>query len=140
MKKLMLLVLALGLSMSVFAQESIKTSFQTTHMESASMNWSDTKEEWLFDGNDDLGPYDAFWVFKLNQGGCGGYIVSGDKIIYSVYDWEYTDNGVMVNFYSHALKEEGTVIIVVRDDNRNSMTFFLPETRRSITFHQSVKQ
>lgn len=138
MRKLML-VLALGLSMSVFAQEAIKTSFQTTHMESASMNWSATQEEWLFDDNNDLGPYDAFWVFNLQEGGCGGYIVSGDEIIYSVYDWEYTDNGVMVDLYSHTLKEECTVIVVVRDDGRNSMTFFLPETNRSVTFHQSRK-
>ena len=137
MRKLML-VLALGLSMSVFAQESIKTSFQTTQIETAAMNWSSVKEEWLFDDNNDLANYDAFWVFNLNEGGCGGYIVSGEDIIYSVYDWEFTDDGVLVNFYSHKLKEEGTVIIVVRDDNRNSMTFFLPETRRTITFHQSV--
>lgn len=140
MRKLML-VLALGLGMSVLAQESIKTSFQTTQIETASMNWNSTSQEWMFDDNNDLQPYDAFWVFNLQEGGCGGYVISGDEIIYSVYDWEFTENGngVMINFYSHKLKEEGSLIVVVRDDNRNSMTFFLPETNRTITFHQSTK-
>lgn len=137
MKKLFL-ALTLGLCLSVSAQEEIKTSFNTTAIETAAMNFNSNIGEWEFSDNDDLQPYSAFWQFHLGEGGKGGYFVSGEDIIYSVFEWEFTDNGTTIDFYSHKLKEEGTLIIVVRGDGRNSMTFFLPESNRSITFHQKV--
>jgi hypothetical protein len=138
MKKF-LIIFILGLSLSVSAQQEIKTSFNTSSIETAIMNFSNAKGEWVFEDNNDLQDYDAYWRFHLGSNGKGGYIVSGENIIYSVFDWEFTDSGTMLNFYSHSLKEEGSLIIVVRDDGRNSMTFFFPETNKSVTFHQSLK-
>lgn len=137
MKKL-LLALTLGLGLSVNAQDAIKTSFQTTQIESSIMTYNEVEKGWDFEDNDDMQPFEAFWTFNLGRDGKGGYFNSG-KFIYSIFDWEFTETGTLINFYAHELKEEGTLIIVVRGDGRNSMTFFLPETNRSMTFHQSVK-
>ena len=133
-----MLALTLGFGLSVNAQDAIKTSFQTTQIESSVMTWDEVNEDWDFEDNDDLQPFEAFWTFRLGEGGKGGYFISG-KFIYSVYDWEFTEHGTLINFYAHEIKEEGTLIIVVREDGRNTMSFFLPETNRSMTFHQSVK-
>ena len=135
MKKL-LLTLTLGLTISATAQDAVESSFSTVKIETSSMSWNSTTDRWDFEDNNDFQDFTAHWTFNLQEGGCGGYFVSGE-IVYSVYNWELSENGILINFYAHNLHEEGTVIIIVREDNRNSMTFFLPETKRSITFHQS---
>jgi hypothetical protein len=137
MKK-MLVALALGFGLSVFGQQEIRTSFQTTEIETSVMTKNYSTGDWNFSDNNDLQPYDAFWTFRLGENGKGGYISSGD-IIYSVFDWETTENGVLVNFYAHKRNEDGTVIVVVRPDGKNSMTFFLPESNISLTFHEPVR-
>ena len=130
--------LALGFSLSVSAQEELKTSFQTTQIETSVMTYNNYTEEWDFEDNNDIQNYDAFWTFRLGEEGKGGYFASGE-IIYSVFNWEFTDNGVFINFFSHKRNEDGTLIVVVREDGRNSMTFFMPESNYSMTFHQSTK-
>jgi hypothetical protein len=137
MKKL-LLALSLGFSLSLSAQEELKTSFQTSTIESSVMTYNQNSEKWEFEDANNLQEYNAFWTFRLGKDGKGGYIASGD-IIYSVFDWQYTETGVLVNFFSHQRKEDGTLIVVVRDDGRNTMSFFLPESNFNITFHQSTK-
>ena len=131
-----MLALTLGLSLSVMGQGQIKTTFKTETTESSIMSWNSSEGNWDFDDNDDLESFDAIWRFHLGEDGKGGYFTSGDTFIYSVFDWEHTDSGVIANFYSHKRNEEGTVIIVVRDDGKNSLSFFLPESNLNITFHQ----
>ena len=135
MKKL-LVALTLGLSMSVAAQEAIQTSFTTVTVETSVMDWDQVNGKWMFDDNNDLQQFTAFWTFDLGEGGKGGYFGSGENVIYSVYDWNSLDEGVLINFYSHKLNEKGTLIIIVGEDGRNTMSFFMPETNRSITFYQ----
>ena len=136
--RMIMLALTLGLGLSVMGQSEITTAFKTTSTESSMMSWNASSGEWDFEDNDDLTSFESMWYFHLGEDGKGGYFKSGEEFIYSVFDWRHIEGGVFVNFYSHKRNEEGTLIIVVREDNRNSLSFFLPDSYLSISFHQKV--